>query len=699
MANQPEATTYDAGVYQLEVVDPVDGGVGAVSNKPLLNLANRTAYLKQHMDNLESGATIPATFAPLNSAGLTGTPTAPTAALGDNSTKLATTAFVQGTYNGRTTKNVAGGANVTLTAVEAGTGILTLIGAITANIAVIVPSLAAQWIVENNTTGAFTVTVKTAAGTGLAVTQNQNVELFCDGTNVQASTSDFVSTAFTGSPTAPTPSVGDQSTRLATTNFAYQLKNGVTTVNVAGGSNVTLTAAQYGNGIILLTGAITASINVVVPAQGGTYVVANQTTGAFSINLSAGGAGAKALVPQGQSVVAYCDGTNVVLAGAAASSSFSLYTFTATAGQTVFSCPYTPGNILVLVNGATESPTDYTASNGSSVTLNVASALNDDVKIIAFASFTVANALPLAGGTMAGPITHAGGDTGVTPAPGDNSTKLATTAFILTALGSYAALAGSTSQVFNAANATAATHAVNRQFGDARYAALAGLSTQQFAVATATAGVNAVNLSQLKQFGFTGSTIVTAATNGTIPLTTLGGTELTTAVVSRALPAAVSAGNGGRIEICAFASGVTLVPQAGDSFTTISGTTPATLVMGLGETAVLESNGGLVWYLVGGSIALQYAASFLGAKAVNGYQKLPSGLTIQWGSGTTNTSGAVPVAFPLAFTNTAYQVVVGAQYAGLASVTFGWQNNSVSSFNVYSNVAAANNFSYFAIGV
>jgi hypothetical protein len=40
--------------------------------------------------------------------------------------------------------------------------------------------------VTNATTGAFTLTVKTAAGTGVAVTQGSASILYCDGTNVVA---------------------------------------------------------------------------------------------------------------------------------------------------------------------------------------------------------------------------------------------------------------------------------------------------------------------------------------------------------------------------------------------------------------------------------------------------------------------------------------------------------------------------------
>lgn len=54
MANLPETPTYDAGVYQLETTDAVVGGVAGKSNASAINLANRTAYLKQHVDALEA---------------------------------------------------------------------------------------------------------------------------------------------------------------------------------------------------------------------------------------------------------------------------------------------------------------------------------------------------------------------------------------------------------------------------------------------------------------------------------------------------------------------------------------------------------------------------------------------------------------------------------------------------------------------
>ena len=57
MANLQEVVSWEAGIYQLETGDPVLGGPGGVSNKQGQALANRTAYLKRHMDDLEGGNT------------------------------------------------------------------------------------------------------------------------------------------------------------------------------------------------------------------------------------------------------------------------------------------------------------------------------------------------------------------------------------------------------------------------------------------------------------------------------------------------------------------------------------------------------------------------------------------------------------------------------------------------------------------
>ncbi len=91
---------------------------------------------------------------------------------------------------GRLALSVAGSADVTLTdAVITGAGtasnkILEFTGVLTGSINVIVPTKTRHYIVFNNTTGAFTLNVKTVAGVGIIVSQGVKAQLYCDGTNV-----------------------------------------------------------------------------------------------------------------------------------------------------------------------------------------------------------------------------------------------------------------------------------------------------------------------------------------------------------------------------------------------------------------------------------------------------------------------------------------------------------------------------------
>lgn len=94
------------------------------------------------------------------------------------------------TFGARLAKSVAGGVAVNLTTEEARHQILEFSGAISANINVIVPALDRQWTIFNNTTGAFTLTVKTPSGTGIAVAQTKRAILYCDSTNVVRVTAD-----------------------------------------------------------------------------------------------------------------------------------------------------------------------------------------------------------------------------------------------------------------------------------------------------------------------------------------------------------------------------------------------------------------------------------------------------------------------------------------------------------------------------
>jgi hypothetical protein len=57
-------------------------------------------------------------------------------------------------------------------------------GALTGNRIVVVPSTVQQYWIDNATTGAYTLTVKTSAGTGVAITQGSRGIYYCDGSDV-----------------------------------------------------------------------------------------------------------------------------------------------------------------------------------------------------------------------------------------------------------------------------------------------------------------------------------------------------------------------------------------------------------------------------------------------------------------------------------------------------------------------------------
>jgi hypothetical protein len=79
-----------------------------------------------------------------------------------------------------TTISIANGATSTARQV-----VLLLTGTLTAARDLVVPTIDKQYIVANNTTGGFAVTVKTTAGTGISVPNGQRRFLYVDSTNVE----------------------------------------------------------------------------------------------------------------------------------------------------------------------------------------------------------------------------------------------------------------------------------------------------------------------------------------------------------------------------------------------------------------------------------------------------------------------------------------------------------------------------------
>ena len=105
--------------------------------------------------------------------------------------------------------DVSGTGNYTLSTFELDRVSYKLFGTLTGNRSIIVPTTVQQYWITNATTGAYTLTVKTSAGTGIVVDQGQANILYCNGTDVvHGQTSATVSTPIaiadggTGSTTA-----------------------------------------------------------------------------------------------------------------------------------------------------------------------------------------------------------------------------------------------------------------------------------------------------------------------------------------------------------------------------------------------------------------------------------------------------------------------------------------------------------------
>jgi len=88
--------------------------------------------------------------------------------------------------------------------------------------------------------------------------------------------------------------------------------------------------------------------------------------------------------------------------------------FVATAGQTVFVVDYPVGMVNVFLNGVKLASSDYTATNGTSVVLAVGAEIGDEVEVLAYGTFELADAVSKSGDeTIAGIKTFASQPAGI----------------------------------------------------------------------------------------------------------------------------------------------------------------------------------------------------------------------------------------------------------------------------------------------
>ena len=428
-----------------------------------------------------------------------------------------------------------------------------------------------------------------------------------------------------------------------------------------------------------------------------------------------------------------------------------VFEFVATAGQTTFSgadrngaiLAYDPGFANVFVGGVMLSQTDVTASNGSSIVLSAGTTAGKIVQVEAFGTFKVADALTIAGGAVNSYLTTP------TAPQFDNGSKLVTSSFVkraglrfnshifvtadttLTAsqVGNLIELGGGTIATVTLPSATTVPDGEGFWFfNDASVNVTIAAQSNEYIGFSASSSMSSVVvqpgetmfiianggnkwLAAHSQYGASAArfdnttklaTTAWVQTNGfqfrnagglgigadtTLSAGQVGGWgQFQSAGKTLTLPSLASLVPGSTYTVQGAATGGTLKAATGENIIAPDMSSANTFIVLPGETVTVVSNGKHGWFVVSNGFGNR---SFGSSMAANGYQKLPSGLIIQWGTTATNTSGVANVTLPIAFPSNLFSATIGVIAAGIGTYTAGWTSSDRSSMTLFCSNSAS----------
>lgn len=153
------------------------------------------------------------------------------------------------------------------------------------------------------------------------------------------------------------------------------------------------------------------------------------------------------------------------------------------------------------------------------------------------------------------------------------------------------------------------------------------------------------------------------------------------------LPSLASLVPGSTYTVQGAATGGTLKAATGENIIAPDMSSANTFIVLPGETVTVVSNGAAYgWFVVSNGFGNR---SFGSSMATNGYQKLPSGLIIQWGTALANTSGVANVTLPIAFPSNLFSATIGVIAAGIGTYTAGWTSSDRSSMTLFCSNSAS----------
>lgn len=223
----------------------------------------------------------------LDSPSFIGTPTAYTPTESSRDTRLATTLYVARATREFKVINLSD-VDHTLTLDELGYSTVVFTGSATKDLTITFPKVQTRIAVRHAVNGGFKLNLEVLdSATTLTISVNDTIEVHNNGSRLYRIDNDrapLASPTLTGTPKAPTPTLGTKDTQIATTEFVQRESHGSVNIQV-NDDFVEITAArcQYKN--IYLYGALTKNITITLGESNGSWNIQNATTGGFSIIL------------------------------------------------------------------------------------------------------------------------------------------------------------------------------------------------------------------------------------------------------------------------------------------------------------------------------------------------------------------------------------------------------------------------------